>query len=72
MISLEELVCHEVGHSLNLDHPNRADDNIMNAILPNFDGEVVLSADDIQGIQFLYGPANGRVRDIFYIVLLCE
>ena len=71
MISLEELVCHEVGHSLNLDHPNRADDNIMNAILPNFDGEVVLSADDIQGIQFLYGPANGRVRDIHVFYIVC-
>lgn len=55
---LRNVVIHEVGHGLGLDHTAGVPDNLMNAftlVNPTFDGPQL---DDILGIQRLYGDAN--------------
>lgn len=58
--SLEEAICHEMGHNLNLQHAT-TEGEIMNAVLPYLDNEVRLGPDDIAGIQALYGAPNAQV-----------
>ena len=46
---------HEFGHVLGLDHPDQAGQSkvaIMNSVISNLDS---LAADDIAGVDFLYG-----------------
>lgn len=55
---LRNVVIHEVGHGLGLDHTAGVPDNLMDAftlVNPTFDGPQL---DDILGIQRLYGDAN--------------
>ena len=59
-LSLEEAICHEMGHTLSLGHSSRRD-SIMYASIGFRYGDVKLGADDIKGIQKLYGPPNGKV-----------
>lgn len=60
--SLQETLCHEIGHSLNLDHPIPANPNaLMNAETNRRPTNVSLDIDDINGIQALYGTFNGLV-----------
>tara|TARA_R110000868_G_scaffold17851_1_gene77920 strand:- start:18639 stop:19883 length:1245 start_codon:yes stop_codon:yes gene_type:complete len=57
---LRNVVMHEVGHGLGLDHTSGVPDNLMNAstpVNPTFDGPQL---DDILGIQRLYGDANEK------------
>ncbi len=66
----QRVAMHELGHLLGLDHPDEARppqrvDAIMNSVVSDTD---VLQADDITGIQLLYGargvlPANDRFAD---------
>jgi len=59
--SFQAVLCHELGHSLGLDHS--ADTTaLMRAVLEISDTPVTLGRDDIRGIQFLYGRSNGLVR----------
>ena len=52
---IQRVFLHELGHALGLDHPDSVGqkvDAIMNSVASN---ENQLTADDIAGIQFLYG-----------------
>lgn len=64
---------HEMGHALGLDHP--ADDGVMNVMNMYVDRRTalrVLSADDIAGIQAIYGPeqGDGKVPEPCTMILL--
>lgn len=55
---LRNVLMHEVGHGLGLDHTAGVPNNLLNAttlVNPTFDGPQL---DDILGIQRLYGDAN--------------
>ena len=55
---IQRVYLHEVGHGLGLAHPDDAGqqvDAIMNSVVSN---RSTLAADDIAGIQSLYGPAS--------------
>ena len=56
-MSLQEAMCHEMGHTLSLDH-SLDRDAIMYKTVGGRPRNTRLSNDDIQGIQSLYG----RVR----------
>jgi hypothetical protein len=54
---IRRVFLHEMGHTLGLGHPDTGGQHVtavMNSIVSN---QEVLSADDIAGGQFLYGPA---------------
>lgn len=51
---LEYVATHEIGHALGLKHSN-ADISVMRAYYPGFKPDFSLTADDIDGIQALYG-----------------
>ncbi len=59
---LRRVAIHELGHSLGLDHPDEAGQNvvaIMNSQVSSVDS---LRQDDIDGAQFLYGTPGSIVR----------
>mgnify|MGYP001804037050 CR=1 FL=1 len=56
-MSLQEAMCHEMGHTLSLDH-SLDRDAIMYKTVGGRSRNTRLSDDDIRGIQSLYG----RVR----------
>ena len=63
---LLETILHELGHSLGLDHEERAD-AIMNPVIGNrFNGlgSGFLLADDIAGIRAIYGTGIGSVTPL--------
>lgn len=58
---LRRVALHELGHALGLDHPDEQGQRVsaqMNSILGNLD---TLTADDIAGVQSLYGAAGTGV-----------
>lgn len=59
-MSFQEVLCHEIGHSLALDHTD-VQAAIMFPEVLTLTAEAALAADDIAGITSLYGPANGLV-----------
>lgn len=65
--SLFNIIAHEIGHSLGLDHTDIAN-SLMNAtVSPSFSGP---QADDIAGIQALYGaPTVVPVPGAFWLML---
>ena len=57
---IRRVFLHEAGHTLGLGHPDTGGQHVtavMNSIVSN---QEVLSADDIAGIQFLYGVGTGE------------
>ncbi|MGI8889169.1 MAG: matrixin family metalloprotease, partial [Chthoniobacterales bacterium] len=55
---IQRVFLHEMGHSLGLDHPDDAGQHVvavMNSVVSNVSQ---LAADDISGIQFLYGTPS--------------
>lgn len=64
-VDLRRVALHEMGHLLGLDHPDEAGQTvsaIMNSIVSNLDN---LTADDITGVQNLYGPLGTPGNDNF-------
>jgi len=59
-VSFQDTLCHELGHSLALDHTN-IEEAIMFASTEHRDFERDLHPDDIAGVRFLYGQPNGIV-----------
>jgi hypothetical protein len=58
-MDIQRVALHETGHALGLDHPDQAGQNvpaIMNSVVSNL---YTLQADDIAGIQALYGAPAG-------------
>ncbi|XP_006150151.1 interstitial collagenase isoform X2 [Tupaia chinensis] len=57
--NLLQVVAHELGHSLGLSHSK----DIGALMYPNyiFTGDVLLSQDDIDGIQAIYGPSKNPI-----------
>lgn len=63
---IEGLILHELGHTLGLGHSTNPDSVMCGYVDSNFDGSAChyelinrqLDADDIAGMQFLYGPAT--------------
>ena len=57
-LDLATVLLHEIGHSLGLGHSNAAE----SVLRPFYEGpNFALSADDIAGIQSIYGPAAAVV-----------
>lgn len=57
---IRRVLLHELGHGLGLDHPDshgQQVDAVMNSIVSNRE---TLSADDVRGIQSLYGASAGN------------
>lgn len=63
-LSLEEGLCHEMGHTLSLGHSLDKSSIMFPSIQPGRP-RVQLSNDDIRGIQSLYGRFNGQVCNLF-------
>ncbi len=64
-IDLQRVVIHEIGHFLGLGHPDERNQTvtaIMNHAISNLD---TVTADDIAGIQSLYGPPGVPANDAF-------
>lgn len=58
ILDIRRVFLHELGHALGLTHPDTGGQHVvavMNSIMSN---QEVLSADDIAGIQFLYGAPS--------------
>ncbi len=65
VLDIERVAIHELGHNLGLDHPDDAGQTvtaIMNSHVSNVDS---LQADDIAGVQNLYGPPGVPANDNF-------
>ena len=63
---LRRVALHELGHVLGLDHPDERGQNVvaqMNSILGNLDS---LTADDITGVQSLYGAITGVAGNVSF------
>ena len=58
-LNLYNVILHEVGHSLGLDHPNDPA-QVMHAFYLD-DATLRLAAGDMAGIDFIYGGGDGRV-----------
>ena len=59
IVDIRRVLLHELGHGLGLDHPDQHGqhvDAIMNSVVSN---DYQLTADDISGIQHLYGAPTG-------------
>jgi Ca2+-binding RTX toxin-like protein len=61
-LNFYNVVLHEAGHSLGLDHPEGAGstEQVMYAFYQS-DATLSLAAGDIEGIQLLYGPALAEI-----------
>ena len=53
--SLAVVFVHEFGHALGLSHEPDVSDSVMRPIYSGWSETVILSLDDIKGIQELYG-----------------
>ena len=62
-INLLFVVLHELGHALGLAHSSNID-AIMGPFYMGYEPNLKLSADDIAGIQFLYGKTNQTILTI--------
>ena len=63
---IRRVALHELGHAIGLDHPDDHGQNvdaIMNSMISD---RYTLSADDIAGAQFLYGPRSSLQRNILF------
>ncbi|XP_067942876.1 uncharacterized protein [Watersipora subatra] len=58
-LSLEEVICHELGHNLGLGH-SEVEEALMFGIIGLREHDVRLDQDDINGIQSLYGLPDGQ------------
>jgi hypothetical protein len=59
IIDIRRVFLHELGHALGLGHPDTGGQHVaavMNSIMSN---QEVLSTDDVNGAQFLYGVSSG-------------
>jgi predicted Zn-dependent protease len=45
---------HEIGHALGLEHSSK-EHAVMNALYKEYNGDIQLDSDDIDGIKALYG-----------------
>jgi Matrixin/IPT/TIG domain len=58
-IDLQGVACHEIGHSLGLDHTNVPGSTMLPSISGSGVGQRSIGDDDAAGVQFIYGVKSG-------------
>ena len=58
-IDLQGVACHEIGHSLGLDHTNVSGSTMLPSISGTGTGQRSIESDDIAGVQSIYGVKSG-------------
>ena len=62
---IQRVASHELGHVLGLDHPDDAGQTVSAIMNSHVSGIDTPTADDITGVQSLYGPPGLQVNDNF-------